>query len=77
MGISGGLLKKLVKYTGGYQIDFLGGNCCVNMPVSMWKFAFLDSSNNEYALKIKEELHIMWQKPELNQQVIHYNITLF
>ena len=39
-------------------------------------FKILDKANSQYSVKIKEALHIDWEKPELNTQVRHYNITL-
>ena len=39
-------------------------------------FAVLDSAGTAYKLKIKEALHIMWEGPNLNKQLNHYNISL-
>ena len=39
-------------------------------------FAVLDSASTAYKLKIKEALHIMWEGPNLNKQLNHYNISL-
>lgn len=39
-------------------------------------FSILDNAQTKYQLKIKEALHILWQQPSLNKQVIHYNITI-
>ena len=39
-------------------------------------FSILDSAPSEYQLKIKEGLHITWERPQLNKQVLHYNINL-
>ena len=39
-------------------------------------FAVPDSTNTAYKLKIKEALHIMWEGPNLNKQLHHYNISL-
>ena len=39
-------------------------------------FSILDSATSEYQLKIKEALHITWEKPELNRQVFHYNVKI-
>ena len=39
-------------------------------------FKVLDSANNYHSLKIKEALHITWERPNLNKQVQHYNISL-
>ena len=35
-----------------------------------------ESPPTRYQLKIKEALHISWQKPPLNKQVMHCNITI-
>ena len=40
-------------------------------------FSILDNANSEYQLKIKEALHISWEKPTLNKQVVSYKITIF
>ena len=39
-------------------------------------FKVLDSASNYHNLKIKEALHIMWERPSLNKQLQHYNISL-
>ena len=39
-------------------------------------FAVLDSAGTAYKRKIKEVLHIMWEGPNLNKQLNHYNISL-
>ena len=39
-------------------------------------FKVLDSANNYHNLKIKEALHIMWERPNFNKQLKHYNISL-
>ena len=39
-------------------------------------FAVLHSANAAYKLKIKEALHIMWEGPNLDKQLHHYNISL-
>ena len=39
-------------------------------------FAVLDSAGTAYKRKIKEALHIMWEGPNLNKQLNHYNISL-
>ena len=38
-------------------------------------FKVLDSANNYLNLKVKEALHIMWERPNLNEQLQHYNIS--
>ena len=44
--------------------------CCENC------FKVLDSASTYHNLKIKEALHIMWERPNLNKQLQHYNISL-
>ena len=39
-------------------------------------FAVLESANTAYKLKIKEALYIIWEEPNLNKQLEHYNISL-
>ena len=39
-------------------------------------FTVLDSASTAYKLKIKEALHMMWEEPNLNKQLNHYNISL-
>ena len=39
-------------------------------------FEILDSAPTKFRLKLKEAMHINWEKPNLNQQVHHVNLTL-
>ena len=39
-------------------------------------FQIIDYASSRFRLKIKEALHINWQKPDLNQQKEHVNITI-
>ena len=39
-------------------------------------FSVLDSSSSKYQLKIKEALHITWNKPQLNKQVKCFATTI-
>ena len=39
-------------------------------------FTILDSATTYHHLKIKEALHIMWEKPILNKQVQHFDVLL-
>ena len=39
-------------------------------------FSILDTASMPFQLKIKEALHIAWEKPSLNKQVNHVNLTL-
>ena len=39
-------------------------------------FATIDQASSRFALKIKEALHILWEKPTLNAQVKHVNLKL-
>ena len=39
-------------------------------------FKVIDSAKTYHQLKIKEALHILWEGPNLNKQVQHYNFSL-
>ena len=39
-------------------------------------FKVLDSASIHHNLKIKEAMHIMWERPNLNKLLQHYNISL-
>ena len=39
-------------------------------------FEILDSAATKYQVKLKESMFIKWEKPDLNQQVKHINLTL-
>ena len=39
-------------------------------------FQILDSATTKYQVKLKESMFIKWEKPDLNQQVKHINLTL-
>ena len=39
-------------------------------------FSILDTASMSFQLKIKEALHRGWEKPSLNKQVNHVNLTL-
>ena len=39
-------------------------------------FSILDSASTPFQLKIKEAIHIEWEKPSLNKQLQHLNVTL-
>ena len=39
-------------------------------------FSILDSANSIFDLKIKEALHINWEKPDLNAQIKHFSLSL-
>ena len=39
-------------------------------------FQIIDRTSNSFNLKIKEALHISWDKPNLNAQVNHYNLAI-
>ena len=48
--------------------------CCRSCSVDFFKI--LDSAPTKFQLKLKEAMHINWEKPNLNQQVHHVNLTL-
>ena len=39
-------------------------------------FKVLGSASTHHSLKIKEALHIMWERPNLNKQLQRYNVSL-
>ena len=39
-------------------------------------FSILDHASTTFQLKIKEAIHIQWEKPTLNHQVYHVNLKL-
>ena len=39
-------------------------------------FTVLDSATTKFQVKLKESMYIKWEKPDLNQQVKHINLTL-
>ena len=39
-------------------------------------FKVIDSAKTDNQLKVKEDLHILWEGPNLNRQVQHYNFSL-
>ena len=43
---------------------------------SLDSFAIIDQASSRFTLKIKEALHILWEKPTLNAQVKHVNLKL-
>ena len=40
------------------------------------RFSILDQAANISQLKIKEAIHILWEKPSLNHQLAHVNLKL-
>ena len=59
---------------------------CDAQPTDQWSHTLgarsiywvhiLDSALTKFQLKLKEAMHINWEKPNLNQQVHHVNLTL-
>ena len=39
-------------------------------------FSILDHASTTFQLKIKEAIHILWEKPTLNHQLFHVNLKL-
>ena len=39
-------------------------------------FKVLDTAKTYQNLRIKEALHITWERPDLNKQLQHYNVSL-
>ena len=48
--------------------------CCQSCSTDC--FEILDSAPTKFQLKLKEAMHINWEKPNLNQQVHHVNLNL-
>ena len=48
--------------------------CCQSCSADC--FEILDSAPTKFQLKLKEAMHINWEKPNLNQQVHHVNLRL-
>ena len=40
------------------------------------EFEIIDSASSSYKLKLKEAMHITWEKPSLNKQVKHVNTSI-
>ena len=53
----------------------LSSECC-RQSGSADCFEILDSAPTKFQLKLKEAMHINWEKPNLNQQVYHVNLAL-
>ena len=53
----------------------LRSECCRH-SCSTDCFVILDSATTKFQFKLKEAMHINWEKPNLNQQVHHVNLTL-
>ena len=49
---------------------------CCHQSCSVDCFEILYSTPTKFQLKLKEAMHINWEKPNLNQQVHHVNLTL-
>ena len=49
---------------------------CRNLCSANWR-SIIDHATTSFQLKIKESLHIHWEKPTLNQQVKHVNLKLY
>ena len=54
----------------------LHSNCRCKSMTSSECFKIIDFAETTFQLKIKEALHIVWDKPNLNQQVKHVNLKL-
>ena len=39
-------------------------------------FRVLDSSSSYHSSRIKEALYIIWERPNVNEQLNHYNVSL-
>ena len=55
---------------------YLESSLACRSACSRDNFAIIDQASLRFALKIKEALHIFWDKPTLNAQVKHVNLKL-
>ena len=55
--------------------DFQNSESC-RASCSTDCFNILDSAATKFQVKLKESMYIKWEKPDLNQQVKHINLTL-
>ena len=51
-----------------------GNENCLN-SFNHDSFSIIDSTTNTFNLKVKEALHITWDKPDLNAQVNHLALS--
>ena len=54
----------------------LNSNIACKNSCSESSFKIIDKANTDYALRLKEALHIKWKKPSLNAQKYHVNLKL-
>jgi len=54
----------------------LEGSKACRSACSLDSFAVIDQASSQFALKIKEALHMLWEKPTFNAQVKHVNLKL-
>ena len=53
----------------------LGSQQCKD-TVSADCFSILDTAPTQHQLRVKEILHITWNKPSLNKQVNHFTVSI-
>ena len=69
--------KKLTTDKAWHIFKHLDSNQRCKSMVSSHCFKVNGYAEIPFQLKIKEALHILWDKPILNQQVKHVNLKLF
>ena len=60
-------LARLLQDTGSFK--------CLN-TCEFLSLLFVNIANSIYELKLKKSLHNEWEKPNLNKQLFHSNLTL-
>ena len=60
--------------TGSVIFDHLKNNAQCKGDKSCFKI--IDQANSEFSLKIKEAIHIEWEKPNLNKQIKHISLNI-
>ena len=63
---------KEVRYLTSYWV-VLSRSCALSCSDC---FCVIDQADTTFQLNIKEGLHILWEKPSLNQQLQHVNLRL-
>lgn len=66
----------LSSHTSSHIYNHLLSSECCCQSCSADCLEILDCTPTKFQLKLKEAMHINWEKPNLNQQVHHVNLTL-
>ena len=69
-------LEHLKTDTGSAVFKHLQAESACKAACDISCFTVIDRACTQFQLKIKEALHIQWEKPKLNVQIKHYKIQL-